>query len=534
MTAANALSLRDALIVAAAAALLIIPPLGQHLIAYSGEARMALLARDMIERRVLFQARVEGQLYRNKPPLYPWAIALSSLPGGRVTAVTAHVPVAVAAIAAGILTCLLGTRLFGRRAGLWAGLILITSAGFFTHSQVLLPDMLVAAFTTAACYAFWRHVSGPPGGRLALVGFYVALAFAIFSKGPIGLLPLLAAAIWLWIEHGPRGLLRLYSSAGLAIFAAITLSWLAPFLAAGTGSFGETVLWGDWLSWYLGLPSPRRMGQFLLDGLIGLLPWSALLPLGLAHAWRSRRDPAARWVLVFLLVPLAVIVISRNRLPIYLLPVYPLAAIIVAAWADQRGAVPTRPARALAWLFLIGVVLTLAVIPFVPDVQESGILVLPGIVWKVVPLVVGMLLLGVVFFLGLRRGRPALVVYGGAGLMGMLLSVGVRLNDEAIERTQDFRIVAAALNRHAGSGDMRLFPGSLLLPIDFYAGRQIERMFQIEELRDYLARPERPVVLIDRRHWRHFQAMFPPDLTVLDKIPIQGQDLYIVRSGAGR
>jgi hypothetical protein len=66
MTSANALSPRDALIVAAVAALLIVSPLGRHLIAYSGEARMALLARDMIERRVLFQAHVEGQLYRNK------------------------------------------------------------------------------------------------------------------------------------------------------------------------------------------------------------------------------------------------------------------------------------------------------------------------------------------------------------------------------------------------------------------------------------------------------------------------------------
>ena len=92
MTAATAPSLRDALIVAAVAALLIVSPLGRHLIAYSGEARMALLARDMIERRVLFQAHVEGQLYRNKPPLYPWSIALASLPGGRVTAATAQVP----------------------------------------------------------------------------------------------------------------------------------------------------------------------------------------------------------------------------------------------------------------------------------------------------------------------------------------------------------------------------------------------------------------------------------------------------------
>jgi hypothetical protein len=117
--------------------------------------------------------------------------------------------------------------------------------------------------------------------------------------------------------------------------------------------------------------------------------------------------------------------------------------------------------------------------------------------------------------------------------MAVLLSVGVRLNDQAIERTQDFRIVAAALHRHAAGGDMRLFSASLLLPVDFYAGRQLDRMARVEELRDYLARPGRPVALIDRRYWRDFQRELPPDLVVLDKIPIQGQELYIVRSGAG-
>jgi hypothetical protein len=106
-----------------------------------------------------------------------------------------------------------------------------------------------------------------------------------------------------------------------------------------------------------------------------------------AHLWRSRRDPAARWALLSLLVPLAVIVISANRLAIYLLPVYPFAAIIVGAWADQRGAMPTRPARALAWLFLVGVVVALVAAPFVPDLQESGILLVPGFVWKALPLV---------------------------------------------------------------------------------------------------------------------------------------------------
>ncbi len=56
-------------------------------------------------------------------------------------------------------------------------------------------------------------------------------------------------------------------------------------------------------------------------------------------------------------------------------------------------------------------------------------------------------------------------------------------------------------------------------------------MWEVKELRDYLARPERPVALIDRRYWRDFQRESRPTWSC-SRIPIQGQDLYIVRGGA--
>ena len=37
------------------------------------------------------------------------------------------------------------------------------------------------------------------------------------------------------------------------------------------------------------------------------------------------------------------------------------------------------------------------------------------------------------------------------------------------------------------------------------------------------------MVLVDQRYWRDFQGEFPPDLRVLEKIRIQGHDLFIVR-----
>ena len=232
---------------------------------------------------------------------------------------TAQLPPAVAAIAAALTTFLLGDRLFGRRAGLWAALMLATSASFFIHSQQILPDMLVLAFATASCYAFWRAMSEPENTR-ALVGFYAALAFAVFAKGPVGLLPLLVAVAWLVTEHGLRGLARLSSPIGIAVFAAVTLAWLLPFLASGSQSFGESVVWEDWLAWYLAWPAPRRILAFLGDAFAGFLPWTLLLLLALGPAIRARRDPAVRFALLSFAVPLLVIILSRARLVRYCSP----------------------------------------------------------------------------------------------------------------------------------------------------------------------------------------------------------------------
>ena len=515
------------------AALLVLPQLGRHVIAYSGEARMALLAQDMIDRHVLFHARVEGQLYRNKPPLFPWSIALFSLPAGRVTVASAQLPTALSAIALVALTSLLGVWLFGPRAGLWAGLVLATGAAFFSISQQILPDMLMAAWSMAAVALFWKAFNAP--GRCTLVLCYAALGLAVFSKGPVGLLPLLSGAVWLVTERGWRSLARLANPAGLAVFALINLAWVAPFVSAGSQTFGQTVLWGDWGSRYLGeLPNPRRVAQFFLDLAIGSLPWTPFVALGAARAFRARGDSAARYALLSALVPLLVIIFSSNRQPVYLLIVYPPAALLAAWWADAAGREPPRFLRRLAWLAPVGVLAAFAIVPLVPDVRTSGLLELPGIAWKAGLVAIAAFLLGCVFWRAVSRGRPALLIYGGVALTALLLTSGLALSEAAMRRTQDFRAVAAALTRHASGADVRLFSASLLLPVDFYIGRQLDRMTSFQDFYEFLERAERPVVLMDQRLWQDFSPFFPPDVQLVQRIRMQGQDLFIVRAAPQR
>jgi 4-amino-4-deoxy-L-arabinose transferase-like glycosyltransferase len=516
-----------ALLVIVFTALLVLPPVGHHLIVKSDEARFVLLARDMMERGAWWTAVVEGQPYRNKPLLFPWMIAALSLAHGQVTEWTAQLPSAVAAIAAALLTFLLGDRLFGRRAGLWAALMIATSASFFIHSQLVLPDMLVLAFATASLYAFWRAMS-EPGNARALVGFYGALGFAVFAKGPVGLLPLLVVIVWLLTEHRLRGLGRLWSPAGIVVFTAVTAAWLLPFLASGSRSFGKNVVWEDWLAWYLAWPAPRRILAFLGDAFVGFLPWTLLLLLALPPALRARRDPAVRFALLSFAVPLLVVIFSRARLVRYLLPVYPAAAFLAAWWADTRGTERTTLARVLGWVALAAALGAAAAFPVVSTMTHLGIPDDPLLAWKVLPALAGGLVLGLVFLIGLSRGHPALLVRGGVLVMAVLLGYGAWLVNGWAEKTEDFRTVVAALRRHAPDGQILVFTQAKLLPLDFYFGQDLPRTLTVEGLRDHLRGTERPTVLIDRQDLRITPPELVQDLRMLETLRIHEQDLFIL------
>jgi 4-amino-4-deoxy-L-arabinose transferase-like glycosyltransferase len=238
------------------------------------------------------------------------------MPGGRVTPATAQLPIVIGAIAAVFFTTPLGQQLFGAAAGVSAGLITTTSYGFFSHSQILLPDMLVVACGLAALCAFWAAVTHPPGAG-ALVAFYAAVALGLAAKGPMGLLPLLVVAVCLLTEEGVRGLRRLGSVLGLLAFAVVTAAWLVPFLIAGSRSFARTVVWEDWL---------------------------ALPLLAVRWAWRER---AYRFVFLAWLIPLIVVLLSQNHRARYLLPTYPAAALLLAWWIARHG---TDRSRVLPWI----------------------------------------------------------------------------------------------------------------------------------------------------------------------------------------
>ena len=506
-------------------AVLVLPSVGARQIVSGDEARFALLAQDMLTRGTWFDARVREERYRNKPFMYPWAIKLLSMPGGRVTQTTAHLPIAVGAIGAVFFTALLGQQLFGARAGVWAGLILATSYAFFAHSQTLLPDMLVVAFGMAALSAFWAAMSHPPGPR-ALVAFYACVALGIFAKGPMGALPLLVAVAWLLTEEGWRGLRRLGSKAGAVAFVALSLAWLVPFVFAGGRTFARSVVWEDWLAWYLGGPHPLRVLNFWLEAAKGLIPWTTLFLLPLLAVRGQWRTGAVRLAFLAWLVPFVVMMVSQNHRTRYLLPTYPAAALMIAWWMDTRGGERSRAVRVVSALSCVGVVAAFAVtaLPWLDPAERAAV---AGFWWKAGLIAAGAVALGAFLVWALRR-RASVLVPGVALGMALLLAPGVWIYTNSTNRQEDYRALAALVERHAVGGPVGII-GGRFFSIDFYLGRALTSVRTESALAEWLARPDRPVLVATAKAWQPIKEDGAVRTEVLDSMLVRSHEMFIVR-----
>jgi len=311
-------------------------PLGARNLWNQDEARMALLAEDSLSSGFRLPVRVRDQPYLNKPPLFFWSIALASLPAGHVSAATASLPSVVSALAALGGVFALGRHLSGTSTGILAIAILGTSPGFFLHSHTVLPDMMLTAWITWALYFLLRALAGSMPDVRHLVGFYGCLAGALWTKGLPALMILPAAVVAVTVSAGARHLLRLRPGLGLGIVGLSMLPWVIPYALHPAHRRSQMGL-SSALGWYL--DRHLRGSSVPLDSaLIAFLPWALWLAAALAWWWLAPDGepyrPVWGWTLVLTLL-VAASVQQRAR---YALPLFPPAALLVAAAATSASA----------------------------------------------------------------------------------------------------------------------------------------------------------------------------------------------------
>ena len=272
------------------------------------DASHAMVAREMLQRHDGVILYMNGIRYLMKAPLHYWAVAMSYAALGQ-NEFSTRLPVALAMIGLVLLVNEFARRFFGVRAGLYSGLAVCTSAGFFLFTRIMIPEAIYALEFTAIFYLFLRGWTGSLDPRAAYWGAAALTGLAMLTRGlvgvifPIAVLFLFIVATRSWNRWRE---LRLFSSA--AIFLLVAAPWhiLASLRA---NSFFWSYFINEHVKRALGTrypPDYEAVPLWLWLGahLVWFFPWSIFLPGVLVRiprprTWKNlRAEEQARLLLV--------------------------------------------------------------------------------------------------------------------------------------------------------------------------------------------------------------------------------------------
>ncbi|MET0151428.1 MAG: glycosyltransferase family 39 protein [Candidatus Binatia bacterium] len=336
-----------------------------------GEPREALQVWEEVHNGDWILPMRNGVDLPSKPPLFHWLAGLAALAFGEVTEFSVRFPSAALATLSVLLVFWLGAEKWGTAAGVFAAFMLATNFEWMRAATTARVDMTLTALLIAAFVALDRVVSAPAPTPRALIAFYLSMALATLGKGPVGVvLPALVAMIYLALRRDLARWRQLQVVAGAVAVLVIAGSWYALAIARGGVASVQKQPWVENVGRFFAASASGAGHEppfyYMIGGFfLGFAPWSFfVIPLAI-HLYVNRR----RLEMLGYLYPLvwfgAVFTfysVSQSKRTVYLLPVYPAAALLLGAWwqsvaSDPRSVSPilVRALRAVA----IGLVVAL-------------------------------------------------------------------------------------------------------------------------------------------------------------------------------
>src|SRR5260370_22895216 len=306
----------------------------------AAEPRYAQIAREMLQRHDWIVPTLNNAPWLEKPVLLYWKVINSYRIFG-VYDWAARVPAAAHAVVL-VLAVFFFMRRF--RPGSEASVALITasSAAMISFARGASADMPLAVHFSLAMLAWWTwHQTGK---KLWLACFFVFLGLATLAKGPVAPgLALLIVGGYAALRRDIKILLSSLWWAGFCLFFAITLPLYIAiemrvpeffrvfFVQHNIERFCTNLYQHAQPFWY-----------YIPVFLLSTLPWTVFtvpalvqtISNGIKRVRGTSEAADEDWLALFLLlwiaIPIIFFSISRSKLPGYILPAIPAAAVLTA------------------------------------------------------------------------------------------------------------------------------------------------------------------------------------------------------------
>lgn len=326
-----AVELWGPLILVGLAVLVVLSGLGASSLVDWDESIYAQVAREMVQSGDWINLSHGYRPYFEKPPLLMWGIGVFYTLFG-VDEFWARLPTALSGILLVYVTYLCGKIVYGHRAGLLSGLILLSSWGFVFQARNGTINMPLSLFIFTGIYGYLRLRSGS-GKWWYLILASCALAFMIKFWAGLVLPAVLVIAILL--EQKLTETLRSRDFwRGVLLAGAIVLPWLVlAFVQNGQALVDSYITRNLLQRTFTSLEGHSGSTFYYLEAMSRFFsPWYFLVPFAIVVGLRGMAGPQYKNILIveiILVFGLYTFVVD-TKISHYILPIYPALSILVA------------------------------------------------------------------------------------------------------------------------------------------------------------------------------------------------------------
>ncbi len=463
------------------------------------ESRYAEIPREMLELGDFITPHLDYVKYFEKPPLHYWLNALSFSVFGQ-NEFAARFAGTLCGLLGVLLTYHLGRKLFGRRQGLLAALILGTATGYLVQARINFTDMTLT-FCLSACLGFYvvaTRDNEPHKGWYYYL-FYLFAALAVLAKGLIGIvLPGAVIFCYLLASKRWRLLQEMRLASGIPLLLLVCAPWFI-LVSLRNPEFARFFFIHEHFQRFLTKVHGRYQPfWFFIPVLIGtMLPWSFFIPSSLGGIWKERKMPLADARLYLFLWAGIIFVFfskSNSKLVPYILPIFPALALLMGETFARAFDGESRRLKLPGYLLgSLLAVLGAGLILYPYFASRPQLTPLAGAVIGTIFLAEGLLALHA------TRKANAVTIFASLCLCSYLLGiVGPPLILERIAAKKTVKELALLVREKAGAGALVVSYNGYDQSLPYYSQRRVVVVGDMGELRFGSEQGDQSAWFIDR------------------------------------
>lgn len=429
--------------------------LGSYPLIDVDETRYAVMSRDLFNSFNINDLMLNYQPFLEKPPLYFWLVGSSIKLFGQFTPFAVRFPIALLSAALVFFTYYFGKKVISRKFGILSALILLSSIFFLILSHVAIIDMVLTVFMTSAIYCgFLTHFCQEKNKKFLWWYFYLFVGLGFLAKGILAMvIPITIIFIYNLITKTAKEIFKPVNLLpGLILFLLVATPWHVMMYEEYGFKFIHDYFLVHHFGRFLGseyIGRERPIWYFIPVFLIGFLPWTFIFFAFLIDGFKkisaklkstegklkekisallkveTNEQKMVLFAAIFFTVVFVLFSTASTKLPTYILPVFPAAALLTGYywWVSDKTGENQKTIYNLtvffAGIFIIAAAVASIVYYFLPyDIQAK-------IVTFKETTVISLYLVSILMILRLKTRKPLATFSGYIVFMLFIIILSV-------------------------------------------------------------------------------------------------------------